>query len=102
MIKSTIRVVCDAGPIIHLDELNCLDLLGDFQEILLTDTVWKEIKRCRPSALEKSDLSFIPSPGKIPADELLLTMCRIFSLDAGETEAFGAYGEESTGYFPYR
>ena len=22
-------VVCDAGPLIHLDELDCLDLLGD-------------------------------------------------------------------------
>ena len=30
-------VVCDAGPIIHLDELGCLDLLADFNAILLTD-----------------------------------------------------------------
>jgi predicted nucleic acid-binding protein len=48
--KSTIRVVCDADPIIHLDELGCLDLLDDFQEISLSDTVWKEISRYRPSA----------------------------------------------------
>jgi len=54
--KSTIRVVCDAGPIIHLDELGCLDLLGDFQEISLSDTVWKEISRYRPSALKRIDL----------------------------------------------
>jgi len=36
MNKSEIDGVFDAGPIIHLDELNCLDLLCDFQEILLT------------------------------------------------------------------
>ena len=87
MIKSINRVVCDAGPIIHLHELNCLDLLGDFQEILLSDTVWEEINQHRASALKTSGLSFIRSPGKIPTGEPLITMSRIFSLDAGETEA---------------
>lgn len=87
MIKSKIRVVCDAGPIIHLDELDCLDLLTDFQEILISDTIWKEIKRYRPLDLKRSDLSFTLSPVKYPISEILLTICRIFSLDAGETEA---------------
>lgn len=86
MIKAIFKVICDAGPIIHLDELNCLDLLADFQEIILSDTVWKEIKRHRPLALKRSDISFTTLPGKIPTDELLLTICRIFSLDAGEIE----------------
>ena len=85
--KSTIRVVCDAGPIIHLDELGCLDLLGDFQEISLSDTVCKEISRNRPSALKRIDLPFVRSSGEIPSNEVLLTMCTIFSLDAGEIEA---------------
>ena len=101
MNRSTAKVVCDAGPIIHLDELNCLDLLGDFHQVLLTDTIWKEIGRHRPSVLERVDLPSVVSPGKIPADELLLTMCRFFSLDAGETEAFSLM-EESTSYFPHR
>lgn len=87
MIKSTIKVVCDAGPIIHLDELDCLDLLKDFEEILIPETVWKEINRCRPSALKRSDLALILSSGTYPVNELLLTICRIFFLDAGETEA---------------
>jgi predicted nucleic acid-binding protein len=87
MIKSKIRVVCDAGPIIHLDELDCLDLLTDFQEILISDTIWKEIKRYRPLDLKRSDLSFTLSPVKYPISEILLAICRIFSLDAGETEA---------------
>lgn len=85
--KATITVVCDAGPIIHLDELGCLYLLGDFQEIFLSDTVWKEIGQYRPSALKRTGLSLIRSRGVVPSNEPLLTMCRIFSLDAGEIEA---------------
>jgi len=73
MINSTIRVVCDAGPIIHLDELNCLDLFADFQEILIPDTVWKEIKRHRPLALKNPNLAFTRLPGRIPDNEPLLT-----------------------------
>lgn len=35
--------VCDAGPIIHLDELDSLDLLSDFSSILISKTVQIEI-----------------------------------------------------------
>jgi len=41
--KSRITGVFDAGPIIHPDELACLDLISDFRENLLPDMVWKEI-----------------------------------------------------------
>jgi hypothetical protein len=27
------RVVCDAGPLIHLHELGCLELLADFPAV---------------------------------------------------------------------
>jgi len=87
MIKSTIKAVFDAGPIIHLDELNCLDLLCDFQEILLPDNVWREVNQHRPPALNRSDLSLVRLSKKYPVSETLNTMCRIFSLDAGEIEA---------------
>lgn len=86
-IKSAITVVCDAGPAIHLDELGCLDLLKDFQEVLLPNTVWEEINRHRPYALNKTDLPFVQRPGKTPSSEPLLTLCKIFSLDGGEIEA---------------
>ena len=39
MNKSALRIVCDAGPIIHLDELGCLHLLNNFQEILIGSTI---------------------------------------------------------------
>ena len=59
--KATMTVVCDAGPVIHLDELGCLHLLSDFQEIFLPDTVWKEIGQHRPSALKRTGLSLLDS-----------------------------------------
>jgi hypothetical protein len=74
--KSAITVVCDAGPAIHLDELGCIDLLRDFQEVLLPNTVWEEIKRYRPSALTQKDLPFVQRTGKTPSIEPLLTLCK--------------------------
>jgi hypothetical protein len=32
-------LVCDAGPLIHLEELGCLDLLRDFAAVLVPDAV---------------------------------------------------------------
>lgn len=46
-------VVCDAGPLIHLDELGCLDLLRDFAAVQVPDAVWQEVQRHRPSALRR-------------------------------------------------
>ena len=87
MTNSITNVVCDAGPIIHLDELNCVDLLNDFQEIILPSIVYEEITRYRSSVLKRHDLHFTTLTERIFADEPLLTICRIFSLNAGETEA---------------
>jgi hypothetical protein len=43
--ESPTIVVCDAGPLIHLDELGCLDLLSDFLQVLVPDAVWNEVAR---------------------------------------------------------
>ena len=87
MTKSSTKVVCDAGPFIHLDELNCLELLVDFEEVILPLVVEKEILDHRPSALQDHDLNINRSPERIAIGEELLTLCQIFSLDAGEIEA---------------
>jgi len=87
MTKSALKIECDSGPIIHLDELNCLHLLEDFQEALIADAVQKEVKRYRPLSLSKLNMPFVFSPGNVPNDTRLLTLCHIFSLDAGEMEA---------------
>ena len=39
--------VCDAGPLIHLDELDCLPLLADFSRLLVPERVWAEAMRHR-------------------------------------------------------
>ena len=57
MTKSSTKVVCDAGPFIHLDELNCIDLLADFGEIIVPLVVEKEISEHRPSALQNQGLN---------------------------------------------
>jgi len=86
MIEAVSYIVCDTGPIIHLDELGCLDLLCDFKEILLPISVVEEIEKHRPVALT-AKLPFRVLRDQNPADERLLAMCRIFALDIGETEA---------------
>ena len=56
--KSSFSIVCDAGPLIHLDELNCLDLLSDFKKIFIPDTVLQEVKLHRPQILRNNLLTF--------------------------------------------
>jgi hypothetical protein len=53
--KSTTKVICDSGPVIHLDELRCLDLLADFEDIIVPIEVEKEISAHRPSALQNQN-----------------------------------------------
>lgn len=97
--KSELTVVCDAGPIIHLDELGCLDLLSDFTHVILPEQVSREINRYRQSTLEKAGISFITisRPPHLQAD--FLAMSRTFMLDAGETEALALMKESPNAIF---
>jgi predicted nucleic acid-binding protein len=80
------RVVCDAGPLIHLDELGCLGLLADFQEVLVPSTVRIEVMRHRPSALGSTvafrEVRAVQAP---PPD--LDVLIRTLSLHEGERES---------------
>lgn len=78
--------ILDAGPVIHLDELGCLSLLSDFQELLVPDAVWKEIERHRPSALSADQITFIKQQAPLPSSALY-ALCEAFNLDRGEQEA---------------
>ena len=83
-------VVCDAGPLIHLDELECLDLLSDFREILVPNRVWEEAVRHRPAALARKtpriDRVIISEP--VPPE--LEALNRLLGLHRGEQEALQA------------
>jgi len=76
----------DAGPIIHLDELGCLSLLFDFQELLVPIAVWKEVERHRPSALNADQVAFIKQQAP-SLSSAHYALCEAFNLDRGEQEA---------------
>ncbi|MCR4315891.1 MAG: DNA-binding protein [Planctomycetes bacterium] len=78
-------VVCDSGPLIHLDELGKADLINDFRRVYLPESVLREVKRIRPAALsvvkfESVDRSEIDLR---PVDSLRV----LYSLHEGEVEA---------------
>lgn len=78
-------VVADAGPLIHLDELDCLNLLEDFLSVIVPDAVRGEVERHRPGSLRKllrPDYRIAP----LPTPELA-ALFKAFALDAGEQEA---------------
>jgi predicted nucleic acid-binding protein len=80
-------VVCDAGPLIHLDELGCLNLLRDFADVQVPEAVWQEVQRHRPSALRRRSVKLNRvSSTQEPTSELI-ELTQAFLLDAGELEA---------------
>ena len=97
--KSELTVICDAGPVIHLDELDCLDLLSDFSQVILPDRVRQEIERYRPSALGRAAMSFNIIGRQTHPDGGLLAMCLTSMLDAGETEALALMKENPIAVF---
>jgi predicted nucleic acid-binding protein len=80
-------VVCDAGPLIHLDQIGCSDLLAGFSEVLIPDAVWVEVERHQPSALVYPGINrtrLVPCGG---APSGLEALARGLTLHAGELEA---------------
>lgn len=80
-------VVCDAGPIIHLDELESLDLLADFHPLLVPPAVWHEVQAHRASALAQTKILFQRTTQTEHHNPALDSLVQAFSLDAGEREA---------------
>ena len=80
-------VVVDAGPLIHLHELECLDLLADLSPLVAPDAVWAEVCRHRPQielgsvrGVQIVSASWASSPE-------LAVLADTLDLAAGETEA---------------
>lgn len=80
-------VVCDAGPLIHLDELRCLSLLNDFQRVLVPEQVLQEAKTHRPNVLEQSEIRVESIDVSISSASSFQGLVRTFSLDLGEQAA---------------
>ena len=80
-------VVCDAGPLIHLDQLDCLDLLADFSRVVVPDVVWREVEVHRPAAVkQKATRLERLKPREEPSAELI-SLHRLLALHAGELQA---------------
>ena len=80
-------VVCDAGPLIHLDELGCVELLADFPQVIVPAAVWEEIRRHRPGALAPAAVRFLQIPAPLSLSSQLDSLCRLMALHRGEVEA---------------
>jgi predicted nucleic acid-binding protein len=87
MTEPVLAVVCDAGPLIHLDELDCLPLLNDFAQILVPQQVWQEVASHRPTALTHPDLSLQGVEVAVSEQTVFLTLVQALALDLGEQAA---------------
>lgn len=90
-------VVCDAGPLIHLDELDALDLLGDFADVLVPDAVWREVKLHRPKTLTHPAVTLRRILPKMPVSPELESLAQVFSLHTGEWQALRVAMEHRPG-----
>ena len=86
-IEPPATVVCDAGPLIHLDELASLDLLAGFGEILIPEQVCAEVVRHRPKALESIQLPWLRPSVEISGAPNFQALMTAFSLGLGEQAA---------------
>ena len=84
MEKTKAIVIADAGPIIHLDELNSLSLLTGFDKIIIPETVWHEVQHHRPQALHHAaDLAFVRKSA-LDFSPQVDALTPIYTLHAGE------------------
>jgi predicted nucleic acid-binding protein len=80
------EAVLDAGPLIHLAELEALDTLVDFSALFVPMAVKEEVECHQPTALKHPDLSLQHVFAPLPPPSLL-AMGRALALDKGEMEA---------------
>lgn len=80
-------IVCDSGPLIHLDEVGCVELLADFPRALVPLAVWDEVAKHRPGALTHEAVRFQRvTPDKTVSTELDV-LSQLLGLHRGEKEA---------------
>jgi predicted nucleic acid-binding protein len=80
-------VVCDAGPLIHLDQVGCVDLLHDFAEVLVPPIVREEVMLHRSTALSGESEKFVRANAIKPPSVELEALSRLLALHRGELEA---------------
>lgn len=86
MVKTNAIVIADAGPLIHLDELDSLEILSDFGEIIVPDAVWHEVEHHRPQAMRNKEVSLIHKD-VINFSPQVYALSPLYTLHLGEQEA---------------
>jgi predicted nucleic acid-binding protein len=92
-------VVCDAGLLIHLDEMESIDLLADFPRVMIAGTVLDEVMRHRSRALTQMTFDYKICVPLRPAPPAVQTAATIFGLHAGEIESLELALEHRAGMF---
>ena len=87
--------VADAGPLIHLDELSCLDLLDCYTTVWVPRTVALETEKHRAGWKSRGpgSIKIIDVP-KVDVENLAMSLKTI--LDAGELESIAFWRREPT------
>ena len=88
-------VVCDAGPLIHLEEVGCIDLLSDFAQVYAPPVVWEEIARHRPAALKCQGVRLAQMAPRTAPPVQLEAIARLFGLHLGEWQALQIATEQA-------
>jgi predicted nucleic acid-binding protein len=92
-------VVCDTGPLLHLDQLDSLALLADMGRVVAPVAVVEEVLHHRPGVLTSKHLRLEQVMVKAPLAGKVSAIVQGFSLDAGEREALCLISEHSTAMF---
>lgn len=93
-------VVADAGPLIHLDELDVISVLEDFRQILIPVAVWLEVDRHRAGACDKLDRSRVRRLDPLPdVPGPLAQWAKVLALGRGEIEALHWMGTVADAIF---
>lgn len=79
--------ICDAGPLIHLDELGSADLLAGFEGLLIPEQVCAEVVRHRRQALAAILQPWTRMSVEISMAPKIQSLMTAFSLGLGEQAA---------------
>jgi predicted nucleic acid-binding protein len=82
------EAVLDAGPLIHLAELDALDTLIDLEVLYVAEAVWHEVAAYQPQALEFPGIR-LQRIAPLPPSAELQTLALALALDRGEIESLG-------------
>ena len=81
------KIVCDAGPIIHLHESELLHLLKNFGDVYTTDSVYLEVAHIAQLKKNWPNWIRVEHIGNVEAKEVEL-ISRAGDLHKGEAESF--------------